>query len=117
MLGYKIVLGYNLSPENLKTVDDNVEVYHRLIEALKFGYAAREEMGDMDFVPTALDLARNITSDWYGDYIRSKISKNSLNEEDYRGKAFLNHRGGTSHVSVVDKNGNAVSVTSTINTR
>jgi gamma-glutamyltranspeptidase len=110
-----IMDGYDITPDSLLTVDSNVEVFHKFIEAMKFAYAAREQLGDMDFVPTALEVAENITTPWYGAYIRSKILGTAQNLSYYEDvySSFEDH--GTSHMSVVDSNGHAVSITSTIN--
>ena len=32
--------------DNLKTKEDRVKTYHRIIEAYKFAYAKRSELGD-----------------------------------------------------------------------
>lgn len=41
---------------------DDTEFYHWLIEAQKFAYAQRTKLGDVDFVPEAMELARNMTN-------------------------------------------------------
>jgi gamma-glutamyltranspeptidase len=110
-----IMDGYDITPDSLLTVDSNVEVYHRFIESMKFAYGDREQLGDMDFVPTALDLAMNLTTPQYGAYIRSKILDTAQNLSYYDGSFSYMNDHGTSHVSVIDSDGNAVSVTSTIN--
>jgi len=47
-----------------------VEYLHHYIEASRFAYAARNQLGDLEFVPEALELARNITSREWAEYIR-----------------------------------------------
>lgn len=47
--------------------------YHRLIEALKFGYAARSELGDPSFLNNHDRLAEIITKEW-ADHIRQNIT-------------------------------------------
>lgn len=39
--------------------------YHSLIEAQKFAYAQRTHLGDVDFVPEAYELAKNMTTAEY----------------------------------------------------
>uniref|UniRef100_A0A914HEM0 Costars domain-containing protein n=1 Tax=Globodera rostochiensis TaxID=31243 RepID=A0A914HEM0_GLORO len=94
----------------------NVDFLHRFIEASKFSYAARSSMGDLAFVKNATELARNITSKWWAQMVRSKISWGTHPDAYYGGgyQAIPNDHG-TTHISVVDKHGNAVSITSTIN--
>lgn len=95
---------------------DDVEVYHRFIEAQKFIFAERTKLGDTSFVKSARIVSRNMTKHsfirWIASLIPEKakpISYYSLNineqPEDH----------GTSQVSTIDHDGNAVSVTSTIN--
>ncbi|KAL3111626.1 hypothetical protein niasHT_016138 [Heterodera trifolii] len=101
---------------NTSTISGNVGFLHRFIEASKFAYAARSSMGDMAFVKNATELARNITSKWWAQLARSKISWGT-HPDDYYGGGYqaVPNDHGTTHISVVDKHGNAVSITSTIN--
>lgn len=57
-----------------------------------------------------------MTSDVYAEQIRSKIMDHTTFPEGYYGNMnSVPETHGTSHVSVVDEDGNAVAVTSTIN--
>uniref|UniRef100_A0A0R3RPJ3 Gamma-glutamyltranspeptidase 1 n=1 Tax=Elaeophora elaphi TaxID=1147741 RepID=A0A0R3RPJ3_9BILA len=89
--------------------------YHRLIEAQKFAYAQRTLMGDEAFVKEAKELAINMTTKEYTDWIFSRMSNTTQPSEYYGGipKELNDH--GTSHVSVLDSMGNGVSSTSTVN--
>ena len=63
-------------------------------------------------------LVTNSTSDEYADYLRSRITDDSTHAPGYYGPDLDNVTGsGTSHVSVLAPNGDAVALTSTINTR
>ena len=44
------------TPANLSSIESNVELYHRMIEAMKFAYAKRSELGDMDYRQNALGV-------------------------------------------------------------
>jgi gamma-glutamyltranspeptidase len=117
----KILAQYNVTPEYLNgSIDNNVETYHRFIEAMKFAYAGRQSLGDMDFVTEALPLARNFTSDWFAQEAMARIMETAYqNQSDYyilsdpNGDALNDH--GTAQISALDSDGNAVSLTSTIN--
>ncbi len=89
---------------------------HLVAESLKHAFADRAQyLGDPDFVqvPTA-----RLTSKDYADWVRSKISKAKTFAPKYYGLAAYNaEKGGTTHLSVVDKAGNAVAMTLTINTQ
>lgn len=95
----------------------DVTSYHRIIEAFKFAYAKRSNLADPDFVEGVDALVRNLTSVDYANAIRRKIDdKRTHNEPGYYGEHFAvpgDH--GTAHISVLAPNGDAVSVTGTIN--
>lgn len=62
-------------------------------------------------------LLRNLTSREYADSIRLKIKDNSTstNPKDYGAVTFSTEDHGTAHMSILAQNGDAVSVTSSIN--
>ncbi|CAD5206532.1 unnamed protein product [Bursaphelenchus okinawaensis] len=101
---------------NIKTTEGYTELLHHFIEASKFAYAQRSELGDIDYEKEALELAKNITQEQWRQWARSKIDEVTHDDSYYGGDfrmAVPDH--GTTHISVIDKDGNAVSVTSTIN--
>lgn len=101
---------------DMKSFSDIATLYHHFLESSKFSYAARSWLGDPRFVSNATEIARNITSKNWADWVRSKIT-DFTHPDDYYGGSFeappVDH--GTTHVSIIDARGNAVSVTSTIN--
>ncbi|CAG8518976.1 9677_t:CDS:10 [Dentiscutata erythropus] len=92
---------------------------HRIIEALKFGYARHTELGDATFFENKTEHELRITeilSKEYADLVRLNISDNETFDLDYYDPVYEpidDH--GTSHLSVVDVDDMAVSVTSSIN--
>jgi gamma-glutamyltranspeptidase/glutathione hydrolase len=87
---------------------------HLLSEALKQVYADRaEHLGDEDFYPVP---KRWLTSKDYAESIAEGISDFAVPSDSiYAGKPPANESEETTHYSVVDSYGNAVSTTTTIN--
>ncbi|HEY1266007.1 MAG TPA: gamma-glutamyltransferase [Candidatus Binatia bacterium] len=89
---------------------------HLVAESLKHAFADRAQyLGDPDFVqvPTAKLISKD-----YAAWVRSKISTAKTFAPKYYGLTAYNaEKGGTTHLGVVDKAGNAVSMTLTINTQ
>ncbi|GMR56325.1 hypothetical protein PMAYCL1PPCAC_26520, partial [Pristionchus mayeri] len=102
--------------DNLNSFEDTATMYHHFIEASKFAYAGRSKLGDMAFIDDAMAIAKNITTPEWAKWVRSQIT-DVTHPDAYYGGTFeapaVDH--GTTHISVIDKFGNAVSVTSTIN--
>lgn len=100
------------SPEN------TVTYLHRIIESFKYAYGHRSNLGDPEYVHDVLGLFANITDPKYADDIRARIEDNRTYQEyEHYGGLYSNvpdH--GTAQISVLTANGDAVSVTSTINT-
>lgn len=69
------------------------------------------------FLFFCFQLVTNLTSSWYGDSIRKRIdSKQMSTDPKWYGAVFYNQEDhGTAHVSVISPDGDAVSVTSTVN--
>ncbi|KAF9973905.1 hypothetical protein BGZ73_002833 [Actinomortierella ambigua] len=88
---------------------------HRLIEAMKFGYAQRTQLGDPDFTDLE-DTIKNIISKDTAAYIRRNISDAHTFPVMYYNPHWgpiENH--GTTHMSTVDQSNMAVALTSTVN--
>ncbi|KAK4530213.1 hypothetical protein CCYA_CCYA03G1070 [Cyanidiococcus yangmingshanensis] len=98
------------------------ETFQLIIEALKYAFASRSRLGDPDFVPDAVTHV--------SDYMLSKTVAARLREtldtfqthsaDFYFGAEGINpsissEDHGTTHLSVLDADGNAVALTSTIN--
>jgi len=101
---------------DLRALEHNSADYlHRLIESMRRAYADRSKyLGDPDFfdVPVA-----KITDKSYGDRLRGTIETGtaSRSEDILPGRHLLKESTQTTHYSVMDKWGNAVSVTTTLN--
>lgn len=118
LLGFilKILDGYDFNRYSLDGINNTVLTYHRIIEAFKYAYAKRTEMGDLNFV-NITDLLSNLTSTEYSESIRLQIDDNSTSSDPkhYGAVYYSNEDHGTAHFSIIAPNGDAVSVTSSIN--
>jgi len=98
----------------------SVRAWHRFIEATKFGYAKRTEMGDWNFPPIrdhVAKIVKNLTSQDYVEEIKSKIddSKTFSDPRHYGAEDSLTEDHGTCQHSFLSPDGDAVSVTASIN--
>ncbi|KAL5555911.1 hypothetical protein UlMin_038147 [Ulmus minor] len=80
---------------------------HRKIEALKHAYAVRMNLGDPDFV--------NISPNFAKELKKTINDSMTFDPGHYGGKWNQIHDHGTSHLSIIDDQGNAVSMTTTVN--
>ncbi|HXI54653.1 MAG TPA: gamma-glutamyltransferase [Polyangia bacterium] len=92
---------------------------HVLAEAFKHGFADRARfLGDPDFV--AVDLA-HLTDETYHRSLAARIKDGGVLPRDQYGTPeatappALHRDGGTTHLAVIDAEGNAVSLTTTVN--
>ncbi len=105
-----------LEGTDLRALGHNSDRYlHRLAEALKHAFADRARvMGDPDFTPVPMD---ELLSDATVARVRAAFDPaKTLPREAYGAPHELPEDGGTSHFSVADGAGNAVALTTTINT-
>ena len=101
---------------NLKKIKHNSSEYINLLaETMKYAYADRSKyLGDPDFYNVPI---KKVTSKKYANEISNniEIGKAASVEDIYPGKFIENESHETTHFSVVDKNGNVVSMTYTLN--
>jgi len=105
-----------LQRDDLGALGHNSPTYlHLLAEAMQFGFADRAVYyADPDFVQVPLYLL--LSSD-RASRLRRRLSAARTFPADFYGSLVQNETdGGTSHISVIDSQGNAVACTTTINT-
>ena len=107
----------------LRTIEDvdlskikhnSTEYIQLLVEAEKLSFADRSKyLGDPDFntIPISNLLNKNYLKDRFGDFKFENATKSS----NIRPGSFFKESIETTHYSIVDKHGNAVSVTTTLN--
>ncbi|CAA7020569.1 unnamed protein product [Microthlaspi erraticum] len=88
---------------------------HRIVEALKHVFAVRMNLGDPAFV-NVTDVVSDMLSPKFAKELKEKINDDkTFGTKYYGGKWNQINEHGTSHLSVIDSERNAVSMTSTIN--
>lgn len=89
---------------------------HRFIESLKYAFARRTELGDPAFLnSTQLDRIQSFIPKSFADQTRSKIDNKTYDYKHYDPRYDTVESHGTTHISVLDQWGSAVSLTSTVN--
>ncbi|KAM6155537.1 glutathione hydrolase 5 proenzyme isoform 2-T2 [Rhynchocyon petersi] len=118
VLGFilNVLSGFNFSSESMATSEGRVDVYHNLVETIKFAEGQRWRLWE----PRSPLEVQNTSQDLLGRTVAQHIRQ----QIDARGDHPLSHyslagtwgqQTGTAHVSVVGEDGSAVSATSTIN--
>ncbi|MEE9407611.1 MAG: gamma-glutamyltransferase [Polaribacter sp.] len=107
----------SVEPYNLSKIEHNSTKYIQLItEAERRSYADRAHfLGDIDFINVPIDSLTN------QNYINQRMSsfswdKATLSSEVSHGRILGYESDETTHYSIIDQFGNAVSVTTTLNT-
>ncbi|KAG6394535.1 hypothetical protein SASPL_145124 [Salvia splendens] len=88
---------------------------HRQIEALKHAFAVRMSLGDPDFVHLGNVLNDMLSQEFAAELKKTIFDNTTFNSSHYGGRWNQIHDHGTSHISIVDGQRNAVSMTTTIN--
>lgn len=106
----------NFSLNSLKNVSATILSHHRIIESFKYAFAIRSKLGDPDFIDIE-NLMDEILSENFANRIWRKINDASTmnNVENYGADSISPADHGTSHISIISDNGDAISVTSSIN--
>ncbi|KAL1494986.1 hypothetical protein ABEB36_010482 [Hypothenemus hampei] len=97
----------------------NIETFQRIVESFKFAYGHRTKLGDPNNNKSEdiKNVMKNLTSKTYAEEIRNLIFDNETSlDPTYYGAEFQQMSDhGTAHISIIAPNGDAISVTSTIN--
>lgn len=104
-----IMENFNLTNNSFNSPEN----YHLWTEAMKLTFADRAKyMGDPKFIDIPLE---GLLSKEYAKEISKKIDSIKVMEEVTFGEPYKYESGSTTHISVMDKEGNMVAITQTIN--
>ncbi|KAH6913849.1 gamma-glutamyltranspeptidase [Coprinopsis sp. MPI-PUGE-AT-0042] len=105
---FNLIGNYDMSERNgLNT--------HRLLETIKFGFSARTRISDPRFTNSS-DRISQIPTKAYAKKIQSNLTDDMTHPPEYYQPEYdILEDHGTSHTSIVDGSGMAVSITSTVN--
>ncbi|KAF5386012.1 hypothetical protein D9615_002522 [Tricholomella constricta] len=101
--------------EKFDVKERDVLTIHRFVEILKFGFASRTKICDPDFNNNTARMD-TISTKEFADLIAKNITDDRTHSPEYYNPEYdVTTDHGTSHTSVVDKDGMAVALTSTVN--
>lgn len=108
----KLMKEFNLTPKSLDG-DQKIQTYHHYVEAAKFANGQKRHIFD----PTVKKRqgAHHLIQPSFITKIRKMISSDRTHDNSYYNVTSSPDQVGTTHVSVLDEDGLAVSATSTIN--
>ena len=114
--GPALVLGLNVIDRILESRDDNDPIMiQRVVETMKWMAAARSELGDPAFIDNDR-IEQIVTEEWAKKVISHINDSHTLDSwRDYHPSYEMNSPHGTTHFSIVDSDGFAISMTSTVN--
>lgn len=93
--------------------------WQRVIETFKHAYGHRTNLGDIHFEPQVANVYEELMSPEFAEEIRKLIKDDrTFTDMAYYGANFTNVEDhGTANIVVLAPNGDAISVTSTINSQ
>ncbi|KAG8523082.1 Glutathione hydrolase 5 proenzyme [Galemys pyrenaicus] len=112
-----VLKGFNFSSDSVASLKGRLNLYHRLVETLKFAEGQRWRLWD----PRTYQNDQNASQDLLGealarDFLQRINTRGDHQLSHYNLNGIGGHRMGTAHVSVLGEDGSAVAATSTINT-
>jgi len=117
ILAFIVNIMHNFKERGELPNERNADFFHKLAEASKFAYGKRSLLGDRHFQPDNFtELVNNLTSYEYATDFYHKILDEAQDFDYYEPAFEIVEDAGTSHMSVVDQNGQVCALTSTINT-
>ncbi|XP_036132873.1 glutathione hydrolase 5 proenzyme isoform X4 [Molossus molossus] len=112
-----VLQGFNFSAESVARPEGSVNLYHHLVETLKFAGGLRWRLWDPESHPEVQNSSQDLLGEALAQRIRQQIDARGDHQlSHYSLAGAWSHSMGTAHVSVLGEDGSAVAATSTINT-
>ncbi|XP_030872591.1 glutathione hydrolase 5 proenzyme [Leptonychotes weddellii] len=112
-----VLKGFNFSSESVARSEGSVNLYHHLVETLKFAGGQRWRLWDPRSHLDIQNASQDLLGEALAQHIRQQIDARGDHQLSHYSLARAwGHKTGTSHVSVLGEDGSAVAATSTINT-
>lgn len=114
---FNVLNGYGFEKNTYEHHLQDKLIFHRMIEAFKFAFAKRSFLGDDLTSLYVQNTLKQIDDPEYAEAIRKSINDDLTNSdyEHYGANMSVVEDHGTSHLSILAPNGDAVALTSTIN--
>nr|XP_012604733.1 gamma-glutamyltransferase 5 isoform X1 [Microcebus murinus] len=113
----RVLRGFNFSAESVASPEGSVDMYHHLVETLKFAEGQRWRLWDPRSHLEVQNASRDLLEEAFAQHVRQQIDgRGDHQPSHYHLAGPWGHRMGTAHVSVLAEDGSAVAATSTINT-
>ncbi|XP_069133127.1 glutathione hydrolase 1 proenzyme-like isoform X2 [Argopecten irradians] len=110
-----ILQGFNFSADALSSPETYAKTLHIIIEAIKFAFGQRWQLGDPAFVPNIKEIVDEMTSREFADDVRRRLDQHRThNTSFYTNMSYQAYDHGTAHFSILAPDGSAVAVTSSI---
>ncbi|XP_017481986.1 PREDICTED: gamma-glutamyltranspeptidase 1 [Rhagoletis zephyria] len=111
------VLAFILKVMEPMYAENETVFWHRLVETFKHAYGHRTSLGDIHYEPGVAETYKNLLSTSFAAETRKLISDDrTYTDFGYYGANFTNENDkGTANIAVLAPNGDAIAVTSTVN--
>lgn len=115
----KILMRFNFNStwfDSENNLNRSILLHHRIVETFKYVFALRPQLSDPDFIDTK-NVTNYLLSNEFATHVIDSIDDLSTknNPKDYGLNEVTPNNHGTSHISILAENGDAISVTSSIN--
>ncbi|XP_040205293.1 glutathione hydrolase 5 proenzyme [Rana temporaria] len=111
-----ILKGYHFSASSVQSETEQIQTYHYIAEAFKFANGQKRQLAEGLAAGNTKELLDTLLSPSFAQNIREKIDDSGDHTLSFYNVSSIHPETlGTTHISVITKDGSSVSVTSSIN--